>query len=249
MWGVTINPTDGFQHCQNLVPPGVAEVPADPKRTYLYSGQCHRAEEVVVDAVVSAVTHRAVLVAGPPWLWHILAEEVHAPWPSDQPLGPRRRAGRSRSVDPRARSDRPGRQRPEGPRSGSAARNDDHPDPSRRSARPPGPRRHAPPGPGRHAERRWAGADLALAGPSDADATIPTVAPEIRPRPTTELGTATTELGADREPACWSSVWSAATGPLGRGFPRGATRGSPWTEVGGNPLAVTARLLRDWSAP
>ena len=44
---------------------------------YLYTGQRQTAEDVVVDVVASSATHRAIVVAGPSWVWHILAEQIH----------------------------------------------------------------------------------------------------------------------------------------------------------------------------
>jgi DNA-directed RNA polymerase specialized sigma24 family protein len=44
---------------------------------YLYTFQHDTAEDVVVDVLASSATHRAIMVAGPPWVWHILAEQIH----------------------------------------------------------------------------------------------------------------------------------------------------------------------------
>jgi DNA-directed RNA polymerase specialized sigma24 family protein len=45
---------------------------------YLYTGQHDIAEDVVVDVVARSATHRAMLVGGTPWVWHILAEQIHS---------------------------------------------------------------------------------------------------------------------------------------------------------------------------
>lgn len=52
---------------------------------YLYTGQRHTAEDVVVDAVVSAATRRAITVAEPAAVWHLLAGHVHARGDRDLP--------------------------------------------------------------------------------------------------------------------------------------------------------------------
>jgi hypothetical protein len=44
---------------------------------YLYTGEQTMAEAAVVDAVANTAADRAIRVAGPPWVWHILTSHVH----------------------------------------------------------------------------------------------------------------------------------------------------------------------------
>lgn len=44
---------------------------------YLCTGQRDAAEELTVDAIATAATHRAIMIAGAPWVWQILAEQIH----------------------------------------------------------------------------------------------------------------------------------------------------------------------------